>query len=81
MNKPKIGRIVIYKTTEQDKKNFRDGFEHANVVDELPAVIVNVWSDTCVNVKVLTDGRTQDLWKTSINQGDQAGNWNWPVIE
>lgn len=77
MQKPTIGRIVIYRTTEEDKINFRSTYD--NVVDQLPAVIVNVWNDTLVNLKVLTDGKT-DLWKTSISQGEYEGQWSWPVV-
>ncbi len=84
MNKPSIGRIVIYKLTEADRKKLEihqssmDG--GCNVSTELPAIVVAVWSDTCVNLRVLTDG-TQIWWKSSINEGDQPGNWHWPVIQ
>ena len=76
--KPTIGRVVIYNTTEEDKASAGKNFD--NVVQQLPAIIVNVWSDTCINVRVFSDGGGM-LWKTSINQGDQPGQWNWPVIE
>lgn len=76
--KPTIGRVVIYNTTEEDKASARKNFD--NVVQQLPAIIVNVWSDTCINVRVFSDGGSM-LWKTSINQGDQPGQWNWPVIQ
>lgn len=76
--KPTIGRIVIYKTNQADRELFRDLGD--NIVMELPAIIVNVWSDTCVNLKVITDGKL-DLWRMSINQGDGEYNWNWPVIK
>lgn len=78
--KPTIGRIVIYKTTEEDRKTFQALRGNGNNVNELPAIIVNVWSDTCVNLKVIGDAPI-DLWKTSMNQGDGEGNWNWPVRE
>ncbi len=42
-------------------------------------MIVRVWSDTCVNLKVLVDGNF-DFWVTSASQGDGPRNWNWRVI-
>ena len=78
--KPTIGRVVVYKTTEQDQslmkaKSETDG--RCNVQEELPAVIVAVWSDECVNLKVNLDG-DGEIWKTSINNGNEQGQWNWP---
>lgn len=51
-----------------------------NVQDKLPAVVVAVWGETCVNLKVITDGNL-DLWVTSSQKGDNLGNWNYPIIE
>ena len=70
--KPTIGRIVIYRFAEHERATFNNSAETA------PAVITRVWSDTCVNLKVLADG-PYDLWKTSVMQGDGAHNWNWLV--
>lgn len=78
MNKPSIGRIVIYKLTEEDKEISRKAGD--NVTDEVPAIIVNVWSDTCLNLRVFVDGN-YTWWKTSTPEGDQPGNWHWPVIQ
>lgn len=75
--KPTIGRIVIYKTTEEDRKVLKDAY--GNQSTELPAIVVAAWSETCINAKVITDSSIGDLWKTSISQGDQEGQWNWPV--
>lgn len=36
-----------------------------NGSDVAPAVITRVWSDTCVNVRVLRDSNVTD-WKTSV---------------
>lgn len=81
--KPTIGRIVVYNTTEEQRKvmaeNNRQGV--ANVQSQLPAIIVAVWSDTCVNLKVIQDGYQLDNWIKSANQGDNEGNWDWPVIQ
>jgi hypothetical protein len=79
MDKPTIGRVVIYKTTEEDRKKMRES-SNQNVQHELPATIVAVWSESCVNVKVDIDGEGQ-LWKTSINLGTEEGNWGWPNRE
>ena len=80
--KPTIGRIVIYNTTETEREALpKIGIN--NVQKQLPAVIVAVWGDTetpAINVKVFVDGTHGDLWKTSIQNGDGEGQWNWPVI-
>ncbi|NOS94541.1 MAG: hypothetical protein HOP30_21730 [Cyclobacteriaceae bacterium] len=73
-----IGRVVIYKTTEDDRKSLKGAY--GNQSTELPAVVVAVWNSTLVNLKVITDAPV-DIWKTSISQGDNEGQWNWPVIK
>ncbi len=76
--KPTIGRIVIYRLTDADKEYLRDAQANSipvNVSEELPAVIVAVWSENCINVKVFVDGITNSIWKTSINEGTQPGMW------
>jgi hypothetical protein len=70
--KPTIGRIVVYVVPKLDYPN-----TNTNNATELPAVIVRVWSDTCVNLKVLNDGEV-DIWRTSSTWGDQPGQWRWP---
>lgn len=55
--KPTLGRIVIYRLTDSDAD--------INGAREFPAIIVRVWSDTCVNLKVLLDD-DQDRWATSV---------------
>src|SRR5689334_3129034 len=87
--KPTIGRIVIYNTTQEDRD--RQSYEGVNgngpvritvgnVQMQLPAIIVAVWGDTCVNLKVINDGQN-DFWVTSSLQGDGERQWNWPLIE
>lgn len=76
---PTIGRTVIYKTTEADRKILRDA--SGNESQELPAVVVAVWSDDCVNAQVITDSEIGLMRKTSIVKGDGEGEWNWPVIQ
>jgi hypothetical protein len=81
--KPTIGRIVIYKTTEEDRKQMekqRDETGSCNVQEKLPAIVVAVWSSSCVNLWVIGDGEKW-YWKTSVQQGDGQGQWNWPEKE
>jgi hypothetical protein len=73
--KPTIGRIVIFNMPDYLKNGV-----NGNKSEKLPAIIVAVWSETTVNLKVLTDG-LNDLWVTSVSLGDAEGNWNWPVKE
>lgn len=74
--KPTIGRIVIYNTTEEDRKEMMLN-PSCNEQTKLPAMIVAVWSDTCVNLKVFCDG-DKDMWVTSAVQGKDEREWNWP---
>jgi len=80
---PTIGRIVIYNTTQADRDRMSTSYQLGaiqNTVNQLPAVITNVFSESCVNVKVFVDGHGNDLWKTSIMLGPNEGSWSWPVI-
>ena len=77
--KPTLGRTVIYHTTEQDREEMRLNPE-CNVQKDLPAIIVAVWSDECVNLKVICDGN-MELWKTSVTLGTDEYNWSWPEIK
>lgn len=80
--KPTIGRIVHY---VQDKPAYLGGgFVH------LPAIIVAVWTDTCVNLQVFTDGSNSEggdhgqlsvKWMTSVTYDETASKprtWHWP---
>lgn len=82
---PKIGDIVTYTTTEEERKNMENCPPlHNNVQEKLPAVVVAVWGDkpdSLVNLKVFHDGQSADLWKTSVPRGDGEMNWNFPVQE
>jgi hypothetical protein len=70
---PTIGRIVIYNFSPEEARAVNNSSAKA------AAVITAVWSDTCVNLKVLTDGPS-DIWKTSRVLGDGPDSWAWPVI-
>ena len=76
--KPTVGEIVNYFPGDTPNMPVHNGAEM------LPAVIVRVWSDTCVNLKVFNDGDL-DFWKTSvlldedIDKPTQSNTWRWPV--
>jgi hypothetical protein len=70
LQKPSIGRIVIYHFPASDI-NLNNGLLVA------PAIITAVWGDTCVNLKVLADN-AHDQWLTSRNLGEGPGQWSWP---
>ena len=77
--KPTIGRIVKYIPTDLEKKEMEKA-DYCNVAEELPAIIVAVWGEDCVNLKVMLDG-VGDRWITSTLKGDQPGQWDWFVKE
>lgn len=73
MTSPYIGQIVLYHVSPTNAPDLTHNHtEH----EDLPAIIVRVWSDTCVNIKVITDGPV-DVWKTSVVLGDQPGEWSY----
>jgi len=80
MEKVAIGRTVIYKANDEDLAYMENPNNIANKQEELPAVIVAVWGDECVNLKVLLDGEGT-LWKTSAMKGENKGEWHFPVKE
>ena len=74
--KPTIGRIVIYKTTEEQRNSWKSHPEK-----QLAAVVVYAENNLpTINIKVFTNGPFADVWIQSVYQGDEEGQWNWPVI-
>lgn len=78
--KPKLGDIVIYNTTEKEHAAMRESGN--NEQHQLPAIVVAVWGDVCVNLKVIHDGACIDAWKTSVAKAPdlmtaQEGCWNF----
>ncbi|MBZ5578231.1 MAG: hypothetical protein LAP40_16840 [Acidobacteriia bacterium] len=78
--KPTIGRIVHF--VQPDKYD-------AGKQKMLPAMIVAVWNDTCVNLQVFTDGTNSEpcehdgvKWVTSstldASDAPQPRTWHWP---
>ena len=65
--KPTIGRIVHYTI---------DG---AGVV--VPAIVVKVYTEEVVNIRVFTNDGENPAHKTSVKKGEQPGCWNWPPRE
>jgi hypothetical protein len=68
-----IGRIVHFNVPEDMKPK-------VNWAEKLPAIIVRVWSNDCVNLKIITDG-IEDIWQTSIPKGSDVNQWEWPEIK
>lgn len=70
--KPSIGRIVIFRTSEEAAHDCC-----------FPAVITQVWSDECVNLEVFghaegPEGEPQGRFPTSVLKGDGRRSWSWP---
>ena len=73
--KPTIGRIVLYRVSQADQEELR-----SNSAKVLPAVVVYAFTEECVNLQVFCDGPVGTVWKISIMQGKEAGQWDWPAI-
>lgn len=69
--KPSLGRIVLFRSL------------NSNGINEHPAVVTRIWSDTCVNLHVFPD-YGDSINKTSVNQNEslegpnQELAWRWP---
>lgn len=70
--KPSVGRIVHF-VPQPGSPAAHNG---ASVV---PAIIVRVWSDDMVNLKVFADG-PEDVWAGSVtyNEENKEYSWHWP---
>jgi hypothetical protein len=74
--KPSIGRIVIFQLPDRSS------------IDVCPAIITRVWSDTCVNLRLLPDcdltgpvsAMPQGNTPTSVlfSEGGGGRTWHWP---
>jgi hypothetical protein len=85
-----VGRIVYFvadQFTSEDIAKRRDGAAErgvgagGNVVrpgDIVPAMVVQVWSDVCVNLKLMLDG-PDTYWATSVTYAEDHGQrtWHW----
>jgi hypothetical protein len=50
-----------------------------------PAIVTRVWSDECINVRVLADGDETEWRKSALRRetlddlpNDQTNHWMWP---
>jgi hypothetical protein len=78
--KPTIGRTVIFHCDPYTDQQLHGSGQPGNGIScspDLPAVVVHVWSETCVNLKVFTDG-PDDIWVTSVTEGTGMRQWSWP---
>ena len=66
--KPTIGRIVHF--VQKKPAGYGDALVH------LPAIIVAVWGDTCVNLQVFTDGTNSDADETN-SDADETNRVKW----
>lgn len=75
MQKPSLGRVVLVPMDPAAN----------NGAEVAPAIITRVWSDTCVNVRVLADGPDTPL-RTSVTHIEDLADlepgqrhcWTWP---
>lgn len=74
----RMGRGDVEAVKEQRKRTGVTG-NSPGVGDEYPAVVVRNWGAGTVNLQVQLDGPDQ-YWATSRLEGDEDGNWHWPVI-
>jgi hypothetical protein len=78
MQKPSIGRIVHYQPTLEEREAWATSGNSIGPDEVLPAIVVAVWSDDCVNLRVFLDGE-ESPWSTSRTLGEGPGEWRWPA--
>ena len=68
---PTVGRIVHYYPTDSDR--------FGETGKPIAAVIVRVWSDECVNLRLFPDS-DDSPWVSSVPYDLEAGeySWSWP---
>lgn len=87
---PSVGRIVHYWPNAEHGKTANQPGVRARKGQPYPAVITHVWSDTCVNLRVIDDGShslgsgTSMPTVTSCVLADAASPpdgefWSWPA--
>lgn len=86
---PTVGRIVHYVLDEADAKIINEemhthphigGSHYAG--QHVPAIVTQVWTPECVNLKVFLDG-IDVLWRTSVLRDASPSAllqhfWHWP---
>lgn len=83
---PTLGRIVLYTISDEDAAGIADHRVRKNLGgapiaegDVFPAIIVRVWPDETVNLRVLLDGH-DFFWAIARTETVGAGAWAWPKI-
>lgn len=75
MIKPTVGRVVLYKPHSHERFAGDDGSQR------WPALVTNVWSDTCVNLAVFDPNGNSAGGRTSVflaqDQDAQDGWCEW----
>jgi hypothetical protein len=81
---PTMGRIVMYRLTDDDARRIQQQRSHDSTAANLarsgstyPAIVVAAFGDEALNLKVLLDG-PDNYWATSRHEGDEPGTWAWP---
>jgi hypothetical protein len=84
MPQPTIGRVVLYKLSEDDARHVQQQRSHDGTTANMtgagrtyPAVVVSTFGGEAVNLQVLLDG-PDSFWATSRHEGDEPGMWTWP---
>ena len=83
--RPTIGRIVIYHTTESERRWMKANGH--NVATTLPAMVCGVHDikelalSGAVNLRVFYDGAVVPSWVESALNGEGEGQWSYPVIQ
>ena len=86
---PTVGRIVHFVQVKPAAYQPKEG---PHILVHVPAIVTAVWTETCVNLQVFTDGTNSDeanmspvKWVTSVtldaSETPQPRTWHWPERE
>ena len=72
------GRIVYFVVGQYIVDQFHSSGNAPTLGDIVPAMVVKVWSDTCVNLKLFLDG-PENAWVTSVvySETNAPATWHW----
>lgn len=81
--RPIVGQTVHYHVTQYDLNALKAGNDaelaRSNsyaLGEAVAAMVVRVWGESCVNLRVIVDGRNgADLWRTSVCGGTLPGQF------
>lgn len=82
---PKLGEVVLFTFSKDDQdkiENHRDAavLQSLGQSIKVPATVVAVWGEDCVNLRVHLDGPGPDIWETSVPRFDpthERDGWYW----